>query len=305
MAHFLTSCRQFFVRFAAGIGLATLLVSTAQAATGDYVLHPGDQLAVSVFGDTTLSQTVVVLSDGTVVYPLVGRIKVGGYSIDAATARMQNALRRYVRDPMVTLEVTQQGTDNVLVLGNVKTPGKYSLPSNAHVADAIAAAGGLGDTNGDYPNARVSVDDGAPQTVSLQALLGNGQLEDNISLGSDAIVYVTGPAPMNVEVLGAVDRPGQVPVYVGDHLSIAIAKAGNSSNSKADLSHIHVSRTLPDGSTQSETYDLYRALEHGDMSADPVLQKNDEVFVPQAHQGGTNSVFQGIFTVLSRIVWPF
>jgi polysaccharide export outer membrane protein len=295
-----------FVGAAAGLGLIGLLGATPQTVSHDYVLHSGDQVAISVFGDQTLSQNVVVLSDGSVVYPLIGKIKLGGYTIDAATARVAGALRKYVRDPMVTLNVTQQGTDSVLVLGNVKTPGKYALPSTARIADAIAAAGGIGDTNGDYPNARISVNNGPPQTVSLQALLRNGSFEQNVALGSDTIVYVTGPTPMNVEVLGSVDHPGSVPIYSGDRLSIAIAKAGNTTNSHADLSHIHVSRTAPDGTTQTDTYDLYRALEHGDLAADPVLQKSDVVFVPEAHQNDkVSGVFQGIFAVLTRLVFPF
>lgn len=259
-----------------------------------------------MFGDQSLSQSVVILSDGSVVYPLVGKIKFGGYTVAAATSNLQNALRKYVRNPLVTLSVKQQGTDSVVVLGNVKTPGKYALSGTARIADAIAAAGGVGYTNGDYPEARVSINGGPVQTVSLQALMGEGKLEDDLALGSDTVVYVGGPTPLNIEVLGSVDHPGDVPMYVGERLSIAIAKAGNTSNSHADLSHVHVSRTLSDGTTESQTYDLYRALEHGDISADPVLQKNDVVFVPEARQNDkVSGVFQGILAILSRIVFPF
>jgi polysaccharide export outer membrane protein len=283
-----------------------LLAAAPPAPAHDYILHSGDQVAISVFGDQTLSASVVILSDGSVVYPLIGKIKLGGYTISAATSRVANALRKYVRDPMVTLDVTQQGTDSVLVLGNVKTPGKYSLASTARIADAIAAAGGIAYTNGDYPDARISVDGGPAQTVSLQSLMRDGKLDDNVSLGSDTIVYIAGPTPLSVEVLGSVDHPGAVPIYVGDRLSIAIAKAGNTSSSHADLSHVHVSHTGTDGTTQTQTFDLYRALEHGDLTADPVLQKNDVVFVPEAHQNDhVSSVFQGIFAVLSRLVFPF
>lgn len=300
------NCRRFLTAAVTVIGSIGLFATGAYAATGDYVLHPGDQVAISVFGDQTLSESVVILSDGSVVYPLVGKIKLGGYTLDVATERVTDALRRYVRDPHVSLNVMQQGTDNVLVLGNVKTPGKYALSSAAHITDAIAAAGGLGDTSGDYPQARVSVDNGPAQTVSLQALLRDGHLEQNIPLGSDAIVYVTGPTPMDVEVLGSVDHPGTVVVYAGDRLSIAIAKAGNTSNAHADLSHIHVSRVMPDGTTQTQEYDLYKALQQGQMTSDPVLQKNDVVFVPEARQNDrVSGVFQGIFSVLSRLIFPF
>ena len=300
LAHRFRAC------FLAAAASAALIAASPPSSGHDYVLHTGDQVAIAVFGDQSLSQTVTVLSDGSVVYPLVGKIRLGGYTIPAATSRVTAALRKYVRDPMVTISVTQQGSDNVLVLGNVKTPGKYTLSSTAHIADAIAAAGGIAYANGEYPKARISVDGGAAQTVSLEGLLRDGNLDDDASLGSDAIVYVTGPMPLNVEVLGSVDHPGTVPIYVGDRLSIAIAKAGNTSNSHADLAHIHVSHQAPDGTTQTETYNLYDALERGNLAADPVLQKDDVVFVPEARQNDrVSSVFQGIFAVLSRLVFPF
>ena len=244
-----------FVRHPSARYRALLLTITALVAflgaapstpTRDYVLHPGDQVSIAV-------------------YPLIGKIKLGGYTISAATSRVESALRKFVRDPMVTLNVTQQGTDNVLVLGNVKTPGKYSLGASARIADAIAAAGGIAYTNGDYPDARIAIDGGPARTVSLQGLMRDGRLEDDVPLGSDTIVYVAGPTPMNVEVLGSVDHPGSVPIYVGDRLSIAIAKAGNTSSSHADLAHVHVSHTAADGTTQTQTFNLYQALERGDQ----------------------------------------
>jgi polysaccharide biosynthesis/export protein len=269
------------------------------------VLHPGDQVAISVYGDQTLSETTVVLSDGSVEYPLIGKVKIGGYTLDVATERVTQALRKYVRDPNVSINVITEGTENVLVLGNVKTPGKYSLPATAHITDAIAAAGGLGDTSGNYPDARFSVNNGPVQTVSLEDLLRDGHLEKNVPLGGDAIVYVTGPTPINVQVLGSVDRPGTVSVSTGDRLAIAIAKAGNTTNSHADLAHVHLSRAQPDGTTQTTEYNLYQALQQGNMAQDPVLQVNDVVFVPDAPQQQHYSVFDGILGILTRVIFPF
>jgi polysaccharide biosynthesis/export protein len=282
-----------------------LTIASAYAASPDYILHPGDQVAISVYGDQTLSETTVVLTDGSIEYPLIGKVKIGGYSLDAATQRITQALRKYVRDPDVSINVIAQGTENVLVLGNVKTPGKYTLPASTHITDAIAAAGGLGDTSGNYPDARFSVNNGPVQTVSLQALLRDGHLEENVPLAGDTIVYVTGPTPINVQVLGSVDRPGTVSVSTGDRLAIAIAKAGNTTNSHADLAHVHLSRTLPDGTTQTTEYNLYQALQQGNMTQDPVLHVNDVVFVPDAPVTQHASLFDGILGILTRVIFPF
>jgi polysaccharide biosynthesis/export protein len=287
--------------------LATLLpLCTVGATPQGYLLRPGDQLMITVFGEQTLSQASMILPDGTIVYPLVGKLHVGGETIDAATRQLTKALEQYVRNPNVAIAVTQPAPDDVLVLGDVKTPGKYALPTTARVADAIAAAGGLDEVNGDLPYARVSIDNETPQTVSLQSLLRDGDTTANILLGPTAVVYVPGPTPMQVQVIGNVDKPGEVEVHVGDRLSMAVARAGTTANSQADLSHVRVTHVNSDGSTTVHEYDLYKALKGGDLTSDPVLSKNDVVYVPQARNGSVLSGFaQGVLLLLSRLVIPF
>ena len=108
------------------------------------------------------------------------------------------------------------------------------------------------------------------------------------------MVYVPSPVTFNIEVVGAVDKPGEVSVSQGDHLSTAIAKAGNSANSNADLNAIRVTRDLGNGQTKVYNINLYDKLQHGDIASDIELQKNDVVYVPQAKKGGstvTGSIF--------------
>jgi polysaccharide biosynthesis/export protein len=271
-----------------------------------YLLHPGDVLAVTVYGETELSQSTTVLPDGSITYPLVGKLNVGGESVDSATQKLTAAFKRYLRDPVVSISITTLSLEDVLVLGNVKTPGKYTLPPTARVADAIAAAGGLGDVNGEYPDARVSIDNGTPETISLQSLLRDGDVRANVPLwGNEAVVYVPGPTPIQVQVVGNVDKPGMVEIHEGDRLSMAIAVAGTTSNSQADLSRIRVTSVAPDGATSVHDYNLYKALKDGDLNSDPILAKNDVIYVPQARQGTAISGWaQGLLMVLSRLYFP-
>src|SRR5579863_9277249 len=110
---------------------------TAAPVPAGYVIHDRDVLQVQVSNDPTLSQTVTVLPGGDISYPLVGKIHVGGLTPDQASKTIAAALKTYVRHPFVSVVVAQVGTLNVLVLGNVKTPGKYALLPNARVTDAI------------------------------------------------------------------------------------------------------------------------------------------------------------------------
>jgi polysaccharide biosynthesis/export protein len=272
--------------------------------TPSYVLHPGDQLAITVFDEPTLSGAATVLPDGTITYPLVGQLNVGGETVKAATLKLTGALHQYVKDPIVSIAVTQLGSYNILVLGDVKTPGKYLMPSSARLADAIAAAGGLDVINGRYPDARLSIDNGAPITVSLQSLMREGDVTANVPLGSETVVYVPGPTPMQVQVIGSVDKPGTVQVHVGDRLAMAIAAAGTTTGSRADLSHIRITRIAPDGSTSESEYNLFNALKNGDLGSDPVLAKDDLIYVPQAGgSGAISGAGQVVLMLLSRLLY--
>jgi len=292
-----------YARTIAALILAIGLVGAAPQQT----IAPGDQLNVQVYGQQSLSQNVTVLPDGSINYPLIGRVALAGMTVDAATSLVSSKLAEYVRHPFVTIAITQLGQPSVLVLGDVKNPGKYDLRPDAQLTDAIAAAGGLAETNGPMPDARISDPEGNVQQVSLQALLHDGNTSLDRPLAEGDVVYVPGPTLINVVVTGAVDHPGEIQVDQGDRLSMAIAKAGNSATSNADLNHITVLRTLPDGKTEKLDVNLYQALEHGDGSADVVLQKNDTIFVPQSRNGKNTGAFfgsTGLLYILSRLLIP-
>jgi polysaccharide export outer membrane protein len=228
---------------------------------------------------------VTVLPDGTVNLPLVGRVHFAGESTDQASRLLTRDLSQFIRKPLATVEIATQGQIDVLVLGDVKTPGKYPLRANAKLSDAIAASGGLDTTIvGDLPPARVENGDAPIQTVSLQALLRNGDTSQDLPLSDNAVVYVQSRVSYAIEVVGAVDHPGDMEMHQGDRLSVAIAKAGNSAAAQSDLSHVFVTSTSASGEHVTREIDMYQILEHGDIAADPELQKGDVVFIPEARK---------------------
>lgn len=277
------------------------LPSAITPATTSSTIHPGDQLAISVYGDPSLTQTAVVQADGTIQYPLVGRVLVGGLSAAEARDSLAKALQKYLRHPNVSLAVQQQGSINVLVLGNVKTSGRFALRSGSHIGDAVAAAGGPAQANGELPAARISAD-GVTTTVSLQKLLHDGDATQNVELSDNAIVYVTGAEMIRVQVLGAVSRPGNVEVNEGDRLSMALARAGAEASVKPDLNRIYLTRVDPATGKTLPSYqiDLYQALQRGDQRYDPILRKDDKIYVPEARTVSPATI--GILGVLGRLL---
>jgi polysaccharide export outer membrane protein len=275
------------IAFAAPIGAQTLPAAV--------IVHPGDRLQVQVNGESDVSQTVFVADDGTIGLPLIGQIRVAGATPTSASDAIATALKRYVRDPKVIVSILSEGHENVLVLGAVVNSGEYQLRPGARLSDAITAAGGMDPTiSGEYPVARIAMPNGTINNISLDKLLRGGDPTRDIVLPDRAAVYVPGATTFDITVLGAVDHPGTISLNDGDRLSIAISKAGNSSNSKADLNRILVTRTEADGKTASHPVDLYQSLEKGDSRYDPRLRKGDIVYVPiakQSHGNLTNAIF--------------
>jgi protein involved in polysaccharide export with SLBB domain len=208
-----------------------------------------------------------------------------------------------MHDPIVNVSVTSEGQLNILLLGNVKTPGKYILPADSHLTDAIAAAGGIGTIEREYPSARLSIGSKALQTIPLQKLLRDGDLTLNVPLQNHTVVYVPIPPTIRVRVIGAVDKPGDIDVDDGDRLSMAVAKAGASTSSNPDLNRVHVTRRGPSGADAGFEVNLYRELQQGDLRSDPVLQKGDIVYVPQAHRRESGGA--GVLSALRSIFLPY
>jgi polysaccharide export outer membrane protein len=261
-----------------------------------YLIHGGDELNVIVYGEKDLTQAVTVLPSGTISYPLIGEIRVGGLTPTQASAALSTSLKHYLRQPQVSVVVVKEGPLAILVLGNVTKPGKYELPSRSRLTDAIASAGGLGITDGNFPDARLATSKGDVKQVSLQKLLHDGDTSQNIPLGDEMTVYVPSPLTLQVQVLGAVEKPGDVLVHEGDRLSMAIARAGSGAAANADLNHITVRRVQPSGGTQTMNVNLYDVHKSGDLSRDPVMQKNDLVYVPAS--AGHNDRISGPASIL-------
>lgn len=299
-----TAMRTALVAAAAFLSLVLPAGAASPAIDQSTVIHPGDQIAIQVYGNQTLSQTVTVLNDGSIDYPLIGRVHVADHTPAAAAGLLKRKLLAYIRRPVVSVAITQLGQPRVLVLGDVKNPGEYQLRSDPQVTDAIAAAGGLVNINGAFPQARVADADGRVTTVSLQDLLHNGDMSQNVHLSEGSVVYVPGPVQFNVEVIGAVDHPGQIQVNEGDRISAAIALAGDDSNAHADLNHIRLIRYV-NGKEVTREVNLYQAINNGDSNVDLQLEKGDVVYVPQSRQAGTDLVPSGIsgfLYILSRLI---
>jgi len=111
----------------------------------DYVIGPQDVLAINVWHEPELSQSVPVRPDGKISLPLVGDLEVTGLTPRLLQARLAKELDAYIRKPRVTVVVHEVNSHKFYILGEVEHPGAYALATRMTVLDALATAGGFRD----------------------------------------------------------------------------------------------------------------------------------------------------------------
>ncbi len=124
--------------------ICLMLLSGIPAVYGEeYRIGAGDVLDISVWKNPDLTRQAIVLPDGTIRFPLVGEIKVGGNSLAWLEQALKERLEKYVPDPVLSVALTQTGSMVIYVIGKVNSPGRFQINDTIDVLQALAVAGGL------------------------------------------------------------------------------------------------------------------------------------------------------------------
>jgi polysaccharide biosynthesis/export protein len=109
----------------------------------EYIIGPGDVLDISMWKDEALTRQVVVLPDGKISFPLAGQLQAGGRSLRELRQDLEEKIKPYVPEPVLSVEVRQVNSMLIYVIGRVNTPGRFTLNTNITVLQGLAIAGGL------------------------------------------------------------------------------------------------------------------------------------------------------------------
>lgn len=190
--------------------LLTIASATCFAAAKGYVLGPGDTVKISVYQNSDMMVETRISEVGSVTFPLLGPVEVGGLTPAQAEIRIATLLKTggFVPRAQVTILVTQFRSRQVSVLGQVNHPGRYAIEEpSVRLTDVLAIAGGIASTgaetvtvirNGEAGEQRIEVD-------LLGLFDGLGQIK-NIELGNGDTVFV--PRIPVFYIYGEVQRPG-------------------------------------------------------------------------------------------------
>lgn len=177
--------------------LAKLLqsVKTPKNTKENYKIAPSDLIEITVFREDELNRSIRVNQDGDISFPFIGTVKVGGKSIIEAEQTIAAGLSEYLKKPQVTIFVKEYSARQIYVLGEVKNPGAFPLPTEASltVLEAISIAGGFTPVAAqDRTRVIRTGEDGKPQnfTISVSAITKSGQRDKDMPLTANDVVFV-------------------------------------------------------------------------------------------------------------------
>jgi polysaccharide export outer membrane protein len=233
-------------------------------------------LNITVFGEPQLSGRVRVDGDGTIPFQYLQRVKAENLTvIEIAEVLRKGLADGYVRKPQVSVEVEQYHSQNVYVLGEVKAPGKYSLPGNSTLVDVLTQAGSTTQTAGHWVlinhvkqgSALIGpaiIDDGGAADLKINLNDIQSGKAQNIKIQDGDTIYV--PKADRIYVNGNVRTPGAFPYDEGMTVFEAIALAGGITE-KGSNSRISIKRLI-DGQ-----------MKEIDVKQTDNLKAGDQVFV--------------------------
>ncbi len=194
-----------------------------------YIIGPNDELLIDISGDNETSYHLTVSPEGYINVEFLGRVLVGGLSIEEATSKIKNALATPF--PSIKSGRTQVSVNlgnirsiKVILIGEVTKPGSYTLPSLATVFNALYASGGPNE-NGSFRKIEVIRNNRVVSTIDIYDFLLNGMQENNIGLRDQDVIRVP-VFDTRVEVGGEVKRPAIYEMLAGESLQDALDFAG-------------------------------------------------------------------------------
>ena len=193
-----------------------------------YVIGPGDQVIIDVYGDTQKSEQLEVSPDGDVVVPDYGPIRVSGLSVASAQSKIRKQLGSYYESSEIKVTLGQTRTIMVNVMGEVKAPGTYTLSAFATVFHALYMAGGISDL-GTLRNIKVYRQGRQISSVDVYEFILNGRLAGNVRLMDNDVIQV-GTYESIVDITGRVKRPMAYELRKNESLSTLLKYSGSFAN---------------------------------------------------------------------------
>jgi polysaccharide export outer membrane protein len=254
-------------------------LAQVQKATGARKLGAGDSLTVMVFREQELTGEFKVSEQGSINYPLLGKIQVAGRTTEDVAKEIEQLLEKdYVRDAQVSVDVVGKGAIQISVLGEVRSPGRFPFEAEERVelGTALLVAGGATE-NSNLASIEIKRRNGD----DIESIRASMPADKALVLRKDDSVIVAprvaaGATRPLVTILGQVARPGAMEMPAGRDLDVltAIALAGGMTP-MARSSKVILRRE----GVEPVTINVAK-IQKGEIES-PILQGGDTLFVDE------------------------
>ena len=266
-----------------------------------YILAPGDELRITVFGDNNLEFVSKIDLNGNISFPNLGVFFAAGNSFATIKNRLKIFLGKYysglLSSPNRTfldVSLTQIRPVKVSVLGNVTTPGPHLVNGMATVLNALYASGGIA-TSGTLRDVKVYRNNKLIKTIDLYDYITQGNIDQDIRLSNNDVLFV-GPRISSITLQGKVRKEAIYELKEGETLE-SLFKFSGGLSAVASTNAVNISRIKPFKDRNQElVYDRFLTTvnySNQDNSKGFVLTDGDVVTVQEILTKQKNKVFIG------------
>ena len=216
----------------------------------NYVLGPGDQLVIRIWGQVNFNSEVTVDRSGSIYLPQVGEIHVAGLQYSQVQQHLHDSLARVYKNFNLDVELGQLRAIQVFVVGQARRPGTYTLSSLSTLVDAIFATGGPS-VQGSLRNIQLKRNGQTVTDFDLYDLLLHGDKSKDVPLLTGDVIYVP-PVGPQIAITGSVRNPAiyelKGATSIGEAMEFAGGLSSTASLERASLERIdaHRDRTAVD-----------------------------------------------------------
>ena len=207
----------------------------------DYILDVGDVLSIQLIGQKDNIGNYIINGDGSISLEDIGKVNLAGLSLNDANFLIKSKINTSYIGTVAYITLSEIRDVNVLITGNAKNPGIYTLTGNSNILHALSAAGGVSEF-GSYREINLIRDNKIIYSLDVYDLLINGQYNLKKRLRSGDVIFVEARKSV-ITIDGAVFRPAKYEVFKGQNLNTIIEYA-NGIKRTADLQNVSLERIL-------------------------------------------------------------
>ena len=194
----------------------------------DYVLGPGDELQIRVWGKIDLESRVMVDRNGQISLPKVGTLTVAGLRYDKLESFIRNAIGNLYKDFELSVSLGQLRSIQIFVLGSSRRPGVYTVSSLSTLVNALFASGGPSAT-GSMRHIQLRRGERPISDLDIYDLLRKGDKSHDVQLLPGDVIYIP-PVGPQIAMVANVNEPGIYELKGETTLASAIESAGGLTN---------------------------------------------------------------------------